>query len=79
MDIHEREGGMGEYVIVETDGPKHHVHVSERDDTVSIYVHDHLNITIDGDHKDEPHVHVYSDEWPTSLTVTDPEHSFTRE
>lgn len=76
MKIHERIDDMGEYAIVETDEPKHYVHVSERNGKVSIYVHDHLNITIDGEHKDEPMVHIYSDEFSTKLKVTDPEHSF---
>lgn len=74
---HKEQGTQHEHVIVKAG--THHVHVREGDgETVEIYVHDHLNVAIHGEHKDEPLVVVSSDEFTTNLAVTDPERSFRR-
>ena len=48
----------------------------EQDEAWHFHVHDHLGITIIGQHKGEPIVYIDSDEFPTHLVIEDSERSF---
>ena len=73
---HKEQGTQFEHVIVKAG--THHVHVSQSEKGTEIYVHDHLHVTVTGEHKDMPLVTVESDEDPTWLKIVDEERSFDR-
>ena len=56
----------------------HSIHIYEEEDGPQIYVNDHLNVKIEGKHKDIPKIIIDSGEFPTLLEVKDTEGSFTR-
>lgn len=77
MEVRHREAGTRfEHAMIEAAG--HWVQVSESEDgNLELYVHDHLNVEVRGDHKDTPLVVVDSDEFQTHLELKDTEGSWT--
>lgn len=55
------------------------IHVSEEEGKVKIVYYDHVNITIDGDHKQMPFVTIDSDEYPTRLNLLETESKWIKE
>lgn len=57
------ELGPGEDHMVRVGG--HLIYIANRDGEPQINIRDHADIVVEGEHKDNPTVHVVNEEWPT--------------
>ena len=45
----------------------HLIHVMNKDGEPVINLRDHIDIVVEGEHKDTPTIHVVEEEWPTEV------------
>lgn len=58
-----------QYEILNVAG--HSVYVENKDGDVIVSIRDHAYIVVEGEHKDNPTVHVVDGEWPTDIECHD--------